>query len=69
MRQAAETKITGEAAIACCGLIVVYVALTALALAVAITDMVGGRTHLTLDIVLLVVFGLPYVASTFRRAS
>ena len=64
----ANVKLNSETAVACCGLIVAYILLSALAITVAVVDIIGGRTHLALDIFLLVVFGMPYIASRFGRA-
>lgn len=63
-----KQEISTDTALACCGMIAAYILLSALAITVAVVDIVGGRTHLALDVFLLVVFGMPYVASRFRSA-
>ena len=50
----------------CCALLLLYAAGCVVATVVAITDLVGQRTHLGLDIVLLLLFGVPLLRTQFR---
>lgn len=64
-----STELTGGVAFSCCALLAAYFILSAVAVTVAIVDIVGGRTHLALDIFLLLVFALPTVTGAFRRVA
>lgn len=54
-----KPELSTEAAFGCCFLLAVYFIGAAIAVAVSVVDLVQGRTHLWLDVLLLVLFALP----------
>lgn len=63
MRTAGRSDVTVATGLTCLAVILVYAAGAIAATTVAVLDLAGQRTHLALDIVLLLIFGVPLLSS------